>query len=237
MNTLDVLWLSWPWIGFGGGIVILLFLCFTDALRSKSEMPRFRDPVWLSWLMVVAYLIHVCEEYSMHIANGEFELIRSFLDMGVDKMFGGIPLAFFPAVNICLTWIALPAAAVISRKNPVIGLSGIGFLLVNGIAHLGSLFTGSFNPLTSPGSVSGIFIFLPLFAWTAIVCSKDKSLPKKGLAIAIISGAIAHALLFLLYVINKFAGHITAMICIPIVAFSPLIISWLLCKTFQIKTD
>ena len=96
MNTLDVLWLAWPWIGFGGGIVILLLLLFSNAFRSDFTKPRYYDTTWMSWALVMAYLLHVCEEYGMHIADGQFELITAFKAMGVDAMFGGLPLSFFP---------------------------------------------------------------------------------------------------------------------------------------------
>lgn len=234
MNTLDLLWLAWSWIGFGGGLAVLVLLC-TNHLHSNISKSRWKDVVWLSWLMVLIYLVHVCEEYGMHIVDGQFYMVQSFIDSGINERFGKIPLYFFPYVNIVFTWIALPIAAVLSKKNPIIGLSGIGFLLVNGITHLGACVIGGTSPIKSPGSVSGIFAFIPFFVWVVYICKKEKLLPKKGIGIAIASGVIGHALLFSMYLLNKVAGHTAAAIYVPIVTFSPLIIAWLLCKVFKIK--
>lgn len=237
MSTIDILWLAWPWIGFGAGIGILIQMSCSDHFRGNVKRPRYSDTTWLSWLMVVAYLIHVCEEYSMHIVDGKFFLVQSFIDMGINEKFGGIPLAFFPYVNIALTWITLPIAASMSTKNPVVGLSGIGFVLINGLTHLASCVVGGTDPIESPGSVTGIFVFIPLFIWVVYICMKEKLLPKKGLGIAIGSGAITHILLFSIYILNKIAGHTAAMLYVPIVAASPILLSCLLCKMFNVKFD
>ena len=236
MNSLsEMLWFAWPWVGLGGGIALLIMLLFTDVLRSDLNRSRWRDPVWLSWAVAFVYLPHVCEEYGMHIANGQYALITQFREMGVDAMFGGIPLIFFPLVNIIMTWIALPIAALMSKKNPVIGLSGMGFILINGLTHLASCIRGGISPMSSPGSVTGIFFFLPLFIWICVVQKREKILPEKGIGIAIASGIIGHVLLFVLYFINKVAGHVVACIFIPVVAFSPMIIAWLLCRALSVK--
>lgn len=171
----DILWVAWPWIGFGMGIVLLIQLLFTDNLRSDINVSRLRDPTWLSWAMAVAFLIHVVEEYGIYFANGQYALIQNFIDTGISAMFGGIPLLFFPIINIMATWIAFPLAAVISKKHPVIGLSTLGFVLVNGLTHLGALINGG----NFMGGATGIFVFLPLFIWTVYACSKYSILPKE----------------------------------------------------------
>ena len=238
MNSVsDMLWFAWPWVGLGGGIVLLLLLLFSDTLRSDLSKCRWKDPVWLSWMVAFVYLPHVCEEYGMHIENGQFTLTNQFKSMGIDEMVGGIPLAFFPLVNIALTWIALPIAAVLSRKNPVAGLSGMGFILVNGLTHVGPTIVMKMSLIESAGSVTGVLFFLPLFIWICYVAKKDKILPKKGLGIAIASGAAAHVLLFVLYGINRIAGSAVMLLCIPVVAFSSLIIARLLCKMLRIDTS
>ena len=237
MNTFDVLWLAWPWIGFGGGIVILLILLFSDAFRSDLSKPCYYDTTWLSWLLVMAYLFHVCEEYGMHIAEGQFELITSFRAMGVDEKFGGLPLAFFPFVNITFTWAALPAAAILSRKYPVIGLSSTGFLLVNGLTHIaGSLVLGlSFGE--NAGAVTGLFLFIPLFIWNVYACKKQNLLPGKGVAIIIASGVVGHISLFALYIVNMLFGNLASGILIPMVAFMCIIVSAVLCKVLRVENE
>ncbi len=236
MNSLsDMLWFAWPWVGLGGGIALLILLLFTDALRSDLNITRWKDPVWLSWAVAFVYLPHVCEEYGMHIANGQFAMISSFKDMGMSAIFGEIPDIFFPLVNIALTWIALPTAAALSKKNPVIGVSGMGFILLNGITHVGSVVSSMTNPLESPGSVTGIFMFIPLFVWICYVAIKDHILPKKGLGVAIISGILGHLLLFSCYFVNMLIGGTAMLIYSPFVAFSPMIISWGLCKVLKVE--
>ena len=231
----DMLWFAWPWIGLGGGIVLLILLLFTDILRSDLNRSRWRDPVWLSWAVTFVYLPHVCEEYGMHIVDGQYAIIKSFQEMGMGEIFGEIPIVFFPLVNITLTWIALPIAAALSKKNPVLGLSGIGFILFNGITHIGGCVATQTGPITSPGAVSGIFIFIPLFVWICCVVARDHILPKKGLRIAIISGMLGHLLLFSCYFVNKLAGGAAMLIYSPFVAFSPLIISLGLCRLLKVK--
>ena len=109
-----------------------------------------------------------------------------------------------------------------------------GFILINGMTHLGSCIALKSNPYENFGSITGIFFFLPLFFWILYVAIKGHMLSKKGLTIAIVSGVIAHLLVFALYYINLIAGHVVMLLCVPIVAFSPLIISWLLCKAFMV---
>ena len=235
MNTIEILSLAWPCIGFGGGIAVIVGL-FTNAFRSDTTRSRWRDPVWLSWLMVAAYLLHVMEEYGLHIADGEFQLVTNLRAQGIDAMFGGLPSAFFPMVNIIFTWVALPIAAALSRKHPVVGLAGMGFLLVNGLTHLGGSLVMGQSLADNFGVVTGVLLFIPLFCWITYACAKYKLLPRGGLAVAIVSGVVAHILLFSIYLLNKVAGHTVAFIWIPFVCFSTIWVSWLLCKAFKVKS-
>ena len=161
-------------------------------------------------------------------------LVATFDEMGVNAMFGGLPFYFFPLINILFTWVALPVAAIIARRNPVIGLSGSGFLLINGLMHIGQCAGMGMTPWQSPGGVTGI-VFLGLFVWIVYACKKYALLPRKGLAIAIISGIIGHICLFSLYIVNLLLGHLADIIWAPFVAFMPLIVSWILCKAFRIS--
>lgn len=226
----DILWAAWPWIGFGMGIVLFIQLLFTDNLRNDINISRLKDPTWLSWAMAVAYLIHVVEEYGIYFANGQYLLIQNFIDTGISAMFGGIPMLLFPFVNITLTWIAFPVAAIISKRHPVIGLSTLGFVLINGLTHLGALINGG----NFIGDATGIFVFIPLFIWTVYACFNYNILPKKGLMIAVISGIVGHIGLFGLYIINKFAGSKASTGCVIIVAFLSMIVAWILCKVLKV---
>ena len=226
----EILWAAWPWIGFGMGIVLIIQLLFRDNLRSDTNVSRLKDPTWLSWAMAAAYLIHVAEEYGIYFANGQYILIQNFIDTGISAMFGGIPMLFFPFVNIMATWIAFPTAAIISKKHPVIGLSTLGFVLVNGLTHLGALINGG----NFMGGITGILIFLPLFIWTVYACSKYSLLPKRGLIIAVSSGVVGHIGLFGLYIINKFCGSMISTACVVVVAFISMIIAWILCRLLNV---
>jgi hypothetical protein len=233
MNTFDVLTLAWPWIGGGIGIVVTILL-FTDYFRSDLNTSRWFDPVWLSWFMVAAYLWHVVEEYGLHIADSQFQLVTSFHERGIDAQFGGLPMAFFPMVNILFTWVGLPLAAVISRKNPVVGLGATGFLLVNGLTHLMPSIAGIMPWSSNYGLFTGAFVFIPLFCWITYACASRHLLPKGGLTIIIVSGILTHLLLFSIYILNKLAGHTAAFIWIPFVATATIWLSWLLCKAFKV---
>ena len=226
----EILWAAWPWIGFGMGIVLIIQLLFRDNLRSDTNISRLKDPTWLSWAMAAAYLIHVAEEYGIYFANGQYLLIQNFIDMGISAMFGGIPMLFFPFVNIMATWIAFPTAAIISKKHPVIGLSTLGFVLVNGLTHLGALINGG----NFMGGITGILIFLPLFIWTVYACSKYSLLPKRGLIIAVSSGVVGHIGLLGLYIINKFCGSMISTACVVVVAFLSMITAWILCRLLNV---
>ncbi len=237
MNTINLLWFVWPWIGFGGSIALFMLLFFSDTFQRDKNQSRFYDISWLSWFIVASYLLHVLEEYGLHVVNGQYVVISSFVEMGVDAMFGGIPLFFFPFVNIMLTWIALPVAAILSKKYPVLGLSGIGFVLLNGLTHIGGTVMMGRGLILTPGNLTGIFLFLPLFIWTAYACIKKSLLPKKGLWIAIISGVLAHIGLFFGYLLNAIAGHVVTFVYIPIVAFMPIIFAWVFSKLFHVELE
>lgn len=235
MDTINLLWYVWPWIGFGGSIVLFLLLFFSDTFQKDKNQSGFYDISWLSWFIVASYLLHVLEEYGLHVVNGQYTVISSFVEMGVDAMFGGIPLLFFPFVNILLTWIALPTAAILSKKYPVLGISGIGFVLLNGLTHIVGSFRMGSGLLLTPGNITGIFLFLPLFIWVVYACNKKSLLPKRGLLIAVISGVLAHIGLFAGYILNAVAGHEIAFIYMIIVAFMPIIFAWVLSKLSHVE--
>lgn len=53
----------WSSVGLGAALVLLIFLFCTNMFRNAGSPSRWRDPVWLAWLMTVAYLLHNFEEY------------------------------------------------------------------------------------------------------------------------------------------------------------------------------
>ena len=171
----------------------------------------------------------------MHITGGQFDLVRSFVDTGIDARFGGLPDAIFPEINIAIIFVAFPIAAWLGRKNPVIGLMSYGFMLVNGLTHIaGTLALG--GGLAQPGNVTGLFCFIPLFVWFVYVCRKGDFMDGKGLACAIIAGMVQHLGVFSVYALNLTAGNAAAMAWTPFMAFLGIGMAWLLCKLAKPKT-
>jgi hypothetical protein len=58
---------AFPWIGGLAAVVLLVLLFGTDVLRSGSATSRWRDPVAMSWMATVAYLLHNVEEYAVDL--------------------------------------------------------------------------------------------------------------------------------------------------------------------------
>ena len=229
---------GWPWMGLGGGIVLLILLFATNLFRSNTES-RLKDPGWLSWLLVPIYLIHQFEEYTMHITAGQYDGVAMFFSK--DSPFAAfldvmeLPMAHFPLMNIMFVWVALPLAAILGRKNPVIGLSGYGFLLVNGMAHLGGGAVMGISPLENPGLFTGTIIFIPLTVWMVYTTLKTGSLSRKEILLSLASGIVGHIALFSCYgfaILDLPAGVLAADV---VVAFTPMLVAWLLCKIFKVK--
>ena len=212
----DRLFLEWPWIGLGAALVLALLLFATNKLRSTERVGRWYDPVWLAWLAVPVYLLHIFEEYGAHVTDGQFDLVLMFQKMGIDEMFGGLPLFFFPYINITAMWVFAPIAALCARKNPAVGLSFYGFMAVNALTHIGSTAVLGGDILANPGNVTGIFLFVPLAIWVYHVCVRGSFMDGRGLAACILGGVLGHMLLFSIYIVN--------------------LVSWLLCKAFRSKT-
>ena len=234
MGFSEVAYLAWPWIGLGGAVVLFILLFATDWLRGRSDVGRWRDPAWLAWLPVPVYLCHVFEEYGMHVTDGQFDLVRSFVDTGIGTRFGGLPDTIFPEINIAIIFVAFPIAAWLGRKNPVIGLMSYGFMLVNGLTHIaGTVALG--GGLVQPGNVTGLFCFIPLFMWFVYASVKGSFMDGKGLICAISAGVVQHLGVFSVYAVNLAAGNVAAMVWTPFMAFLGIAVAWLLCKVAKPK--
>lgn len=156
----------WSSIGLGAAVVLSLLLFCTDVCRSRPAASRWRDPVWMAWMFALAYLLHNFEEYGFDAKGRPF-----YFPTAVCQQFGfasltscPISLVFILAVNIPLIWIALPVAAVLSRRRPAVGLTGAGFVLVNGFSHIAAGFIRGYNP----GLLTAVVIFLPLAIWSFV---------------------------------------------------------------------
>lgn len=227
MGFAEVAYLAWPWVGLGAAAVLLVLLFATDWLRSDTRRSRWADAAWLSWLPVPVYMLHVFEEYGCHVSGGQFELVTSFAETGVDTMFGGVPLALFPEVNILLIYVAFPIAAWLGRKNPVIGLMPYGFMLVNGLTHIAGTVRFGGGLLSQPGNVTGLFLFIPLFVWFCIACRKHGVLDGRGMAASIGAGVIQHMGIFSVYIVNLLAGNTAAIAWVPFMCCLGILFAWL----------
>lgn len=233
MGIAEIAYLAWPWIGLGGAIVLFVILFATDWFRSRTDVGRWRDPAWLAWLAVPVYLLHVFEEYGMHVTGGQFDLVSAFAATGMDARFGGMAPTFFPEVNIMLIFVAFPIAAWIGRRNPVIGLMPYGFMLVNGLTHVAGTAALGGDLLGNPGNVTGLFCFIPLFCWFVHASVKGDFLDGRGLACAIVAGVVQHLGVFSAYAVNLALGQTAALVWVPFMAFIGIGLAWLLCKVVK----
>lgn len=232
--TFELFNLAWPWMGLGGAVVLLIFLFGTNVMGAK-----WKDLNWLAWLAVPAYLIHQFEEYSMNMVNGKYTIVETFYSEASpiaafqDTM--ELPLVHFPLMNIVFVWIAVPIAAYLCKKNPVVGLAPYGFILANGLLHCVGSIAMRLGIANNPGFISGSLVFIPLTIWVIYVCRKSDRITTKGLAIALVSGFLGHIGLFTCYVF-AIAGLASGVLITDIVvSFIPIIAACLLCKICKIN--
>ena len=211
MDSLDVFWLAWPWLGLGGAIVMIFLLFATNIMRSDTSVSRWRDPVWLAWILPPLLMVHQFEEYACHIVDGQYELITT---MGAMVSQFNVPLAHFPLMNMVFAWIALPIAAYLARRNPIVGLSGYGFVFANALTHIGGLTVLKLTPLENPGFFTGVFLFIGLNIWVAYVCITSSKIKTKGWAVMLVGGILGHITLFLVYAFGAIAGAADILICL-----------------------
>ena len=190
-NWLD---LNFPWIGFGAALILAILMFATNLLRDDVARSRWRDPVWLSWLAMLAYLLHNVEEYGVD-ALGRHHAFPDALctNLGLAPFPAcPVPPAFFLAVNLPLFWIVAPLAALLARRHPLVGLGIYGVIFINALVHIAPMLTGAgYNP----GALSAIVIFLPLSLWVAHSCFGKGGLSYKALALLAASGVALHVVL------------------------------------------
>lgn len=240
MTTFDLLNVAWPWVGLGMAIVLLFVLFKTDVLRS-NEGSRWRDLVWLAWLAVPVYMIHQFEEYALHISDWNYAMVdffysdsAPFAKMGFEM---NLPLAHFPLVNIVFVWVGLPIAAMICRKNPVIGVASYGLILANAMMHVVSGPVLGMSVSENAGFFTGLFLFIPLAVWVIMTMRKTYNLPIKAIVISIVSGILCHISLFACVLFGLFGLPAGTIIMDFVTGFVPIIAAWLLCKIFKVKFD
>jgi Protein of unknown function with HXXEE motif len=212
--------LGWPWMGLGAAVVILVLMFATNEMRSRAAVSRWWDPVWLSWLAVPMYLLHVFEEYSHDVFG------RVYFIAGQVCIAQGyppypdcpIPTLHWPLVNIALVWVAAPLAAYLSRRNIVIGLTFYGFILFNGMLHVVTALVQGSDAY--PGVVTGVLLFIPISLWVIYVCLKSGVMNAKALAVSYAGGIAGHIVLALTYLVFNVTGSAPAMLMADIACVS-----------------
>ncbi|MGV8997132.1 MAG: HXXEE domain-containing protein [Parvibaculaceae bacterium] len=186
--------LNFPWIGLGIAAILASLLFGTNLLRHNMTQSRWRDPVWLSWLGMLAYLIHNVEEYGLDILGQHHafpDALCTNIGLGAYPACP-VPPAFYLAVNITMFWLVAPLAALLARRYPLAGLSVYSVIFINALVHIAPMLaTQSYNP----GALSALVIFLPLSLWVAHTCFGADKLSYQTLAWLVATGIIVHVIL------------------------------------------
>lgn len=180
----------WPWIGLGAAIVLLIMLFTTDWLRADKAASRWRDPTWIAWLAAVAYMLHNVEEYGLDFTGTTLAFPTTMAGL-----LGSMPgEMFFLCVNLSLVWVMGPAAAVLSRRYPALGLGMIGVEAINCLTHVpGALALHSI----AGGFVTAVALFLPLATWAFLgLTGASRPLMRSTLWGYIAIGLLYHIALF-----------------------------------------
>lgn len=220
--------LGWPWLCLGGALATFTVMLHTNAMRSNLAVSRWRDPVWLAWLVVPMLMLHMFEEYGFDILGRTYDLPAM-----VCKNIGyqpypdcPIPIAHYPLVNLGIAWVFAPLAALLARRNLVIGLSWYGLVIANGLLHVVGTLAGGLE--SGSGVVTGALFFIPSFCWMVYVVLNSDVMSGKGLAASVSGGIIAHILLGAGYGVFKAGvwGAKGLLVFDVVIIASPLLIGW-----------
>jgi len=220
--------LGWPWLCLDGGLALFAVMLLTNAMRSNTAVARWWDPVWLAWLAVPLLMVHMFEEYAFDILGRTYDLP----DM-VCKNLGyaphpacPIPIAHYPLVNLGIAWVSAPLAAILARRNLVIGLSWYGLLVANGMLHVGA--TIAMGLEGGGGVLTGGLLFIPAFAWMSYAVLKSGAPSGKALALSVSGGFIAHLLLAAVYGGQKAGvyGATGVLVFDVVVIATPILFGW-----------
>jgi hypothetical protein len=187
--------IAFPWIGGVAALVLVVLLFGTNLLRSDSSLSRWHDPVCLSWMATVAYLLHNVEEYGLDLLGK----VHAFPDALCANLKlppfpdCSIPPAFFLAVNIPLFWVVGPLAALLSARHRLVGFALYSVISINGLVHTAAaILTG--QPY-NPGLLTALLLFLPLTVWVGYAFFGKDRLSYKAMALLLVWGVLLHVFL------------------------------------------
>jgi hypothetical protein len=209
---------AFPWIGGVAAAVLLVFLFGTNLLRSDASSSRWRDPVWLSWMATVAYLLHNVEEYGLDL-HGNSHAFPDALCFNLKlPPFPDCPIppAFFLAVNIPLFWVVGPLAALLSPRHRLVGFALYSVIAINGLVHIAAVFgTGE---LYNPGLLTALLLFLPLTVWVGYAFFGRDRMSYKAMAFILVWGVLLHV-----FLIVPMLMFITGVISATVLVWSQII--------------
>lgn len=191
--------LNFPWVGGVAAVVLIILLFGTNLLRADQGKSRWRDYTWLSWLGMVAYLVHNVEEYGIDMFGRLHGFPQDIIKVMKLPAYPDCPIPplYFVAVNVTAFWIAAPIAALLSRRHPLVGLSVYSIIIVNIAFHIIPLVTGVGY---GAGTLSTVVIFVPLVIWLVRACfgpadARPARMSYGALALLVAGGVIFHAIL------------------------------------------
>jgi hypothetical protein len=186
---------AFPWIGGAAAIGLLILLFATDLLRSELTVSRWRDPVWMSWMATVAYLLHNVEEYGIDALGHRLAFPAALCaNMNLPPYPDcPMPAAFFVAVNIPLFWIVGPVAALLSWRHRLVGFALYSVISINALVHIIAAIATRIP--YNPGLLTASFLFVPLSVWVGRTFFGRGLLSYRAMALLLAWGIVLHALL------------------------------------------
>jgi hypothetical protein len=188
--------LAFPWIGGAGAVVLLVLMLATNLLRSEPTLSRWRDPVWMSWMATVLYLLHNVEEYGIDLFGQTHSFPGGLCAAMKLPPYPDCPIppGFYLTVNIPLFWVVGPLAALLSTRHRLVGFALYSVISINGIIHI--VATVATGQPYNPGLLTAVVLFIPFSAWVAYAFfGSGRPLSNTALALLIAWGVVLHAFL------------------------------------------
>ncbi|HEX4507672.1 MAG TPA: HXXEE domain-containing protein [Alphaproteobacteria bacterium] len=219
---------GWPYFCLGGGLIMFAVLLFTNSARSHPEISRWRDPVWLSWLVVPMLMVHMFEEYGFDLLgrSNAFPVTMCNLLHYPPYPDCPVPLAHYALLNLGVAWVGATIAAACARRNLAVGLTFYGLTGFNGLTHIAGAVMGGLE--AASGLITGALFFIPSFFWMVHVVRGSGALSSKELAVSIAGGLIAHLLLMGALLLYKFGfyGPNVVLVLDLVVVVAPFVVVW-----------